>query len=431
MGQIYSLFYRILINLLVPVMLVRFLVRGVTRREYWQRLTERFGYLPSHLSPGSIWIHAVSVGEVNAVRPLVEYLLENSDVPILLSCVTPTGSAQITRLFGGRVSQVYAPVDSGIIVNRALETVKPCAIIIAETELWPNFLCVSRVRKIPVAFVNLRLSDTTFSRARFFLPLCRHALKKVSAFCVQTQVDAERITALGANSDLVHVTGNLKFDMKAPDGIQETGVALRERWGGTGRPTVVLGSSHEGEEDRFLKLMIELRVDIPELIAVIVPRHPERFNRVFRQISDCGFSVSRVSEWQSDSKIIADVILVDSMGKLLEFYAASDIAIMGGSFVAVGGHNVLEPILVGTPVVFGPDMSNFREISRLVLESGAGERVNDFATLKPAVSRLLRDSDLRNLRVNNGSQLLEKNRGALQRTTYQLEGFLKLNKALE
>ncbi|MCG8621551.1 MAG: 3-deoxy-D-manno-octulosonic acid transferase [Proteobacteria bacterium] len=431
MGQIYSLFYRVLINLLVPVVLVRFLVRGVTRREYWQRLTERFGYLPSPLIPGSIWIHAVSVGEVNAVRPLVEYLLENSDVPVLLSCVTPTGSAQITRLFGSRVSQVYAPVDSGIIVNRALERVKPCAIIIAETELWPNFLRVSGVRKIPVAFVNLRLSDTTFSRARFFLPLCRYALKSVSAFCVQTQVDAELITVLGANSDLVHVTGNLKFDMKAPDGIQETGVALREHWGGTGRPTVVLGSSHEGEESRFLQLMIELRVDFPELVAVIVPRHPERFNRVFRQISDCGFSVSRVSEWHSDAKVNADVILADTMGKLLEFYAASDIAVVGGSFAAVGGHNVLEPILVGTPVVFGPDMSNFREISKLVLESGAGERVDDFAALKPVLSRLLQDSDLRELRVGDGSRLLETNRGALQRTTDHLEGLLKLNSALE
>ena len=431
MGQIYSLFYRVLINLLLPVVLVRFLIRGVTRREYWRRLTERFGYLPSHLTPGSIWIHAVSVGEVNAIRPLVEYLLENSDVPIILSCITPTGSAQITRLFGSRVSQVYAPVDSGIIVNRALGAVKPCAIIIAETELWPNFLRVSRARQIPVAFVNLRLSDTTFSRARFFLPLCRHALKKVSAFCVQTKVDAERIAALGAKGDLVHVTGNLKFDMKAPEGIQETGVVLRERWGGTGRRTVVLGSSHEGEENRLLKLMIELRVDFPELIAVIVPRHPERFNRVFRQISECGFSVSRVSEWRSDARVNADVILVDSMGKLLEFYAASDIAIMGGSFAAVGGHNVLEPILVGTPVVFGPDMSNFREISRLVLESGAGERVDDFAALKPALSRLLKDSDLRELRVNNGSRLLEKNRGALQRTTYHLDGLLKLNKTLE
>ena len=431
MGQIYSLFYRVLINLLVPVVLVRFLIRGITRREYWQRLAERFGYLPSHLSPGSIWIHAVSVGEVNAVRPLVEYLLENSDVPILLSCVTPTGSAQIKRLFGGRVSQIYAPVDSGIVVNRALGVVKPCAVIIAETELWPNFLCESRIRKIPVAFVNLRLSDTTFSRARFFLPLCRYALKNVSAFCVQTKVDAERITALGASSDLVHVTGNLKFDMKAPEGIQETGAALREHWGGTGRPTVVLGSSHEGEENQFLKLMIELRVDYPELISVIVPRHPERFNRVFRQISDCGFSVSRVSEWHSDAKVNTDVILVDSMGKLLEFYAASDIAIVGGSFAAVGGHNVLEPILVGTPVVFGSDMSNFREISRLVLESGAGERVNDFAALKPALSRLLQDSDLRERRVGNGSRLLEKNRGALQRTTCHLEEILKLNKASE
>ncbi len=427
MGQIYSLLYRVLINLLVPVVLVRFLIRGITRREYWQRLSERIGYLPSHLIPGSIWIHAVSVGEVNAIRPLVEYLLENSDVPILLSCVTPTGSAQIKRLFGCRVSQVYAPVDSGIVVNRALGAVKPCAVIIAETELWPNFLCVSRARKIPVAFVNLRLSDTTFSRARFFLPLCRQALKNVSAFCVQTKVDAERITELGANSDSVHVTGNLKFDMEAPDGIHETGVALRERWGGIGRPTVVLGSSHEGEETRFLKLMIELRVDFPELISVIVPRHPERFNRVFRQISDCGFSVSRVSEWQGDSKVNADVILVDSMGKLLEYYAASDIAIVGGSFVAVGGHNVLEPILVGTPVVFGSDMSNFREISRLVLDSGAGERVNDFTALKSALSRLLQDSDLRKLRANNGSRLLERNRGALQRTTRHLEKILKLN----
>ncbi len=413
--------YRIVSYLLVPVALVRFLIRSLTRREYRCRLSERVGVVPSHVQAGSIWVHAVSVGEVNAVRPLVEHLLDAHHVPVLLSCVTPTGSAQIQRLFGNRVSQIYAPIDAGFIVDRTLRLVKPCLLLIAETELWPNLLHISYARNVPVAFVNLRLSDRTFRRAQYFRSLCQYSLKEVSSFCVQTSTDAERIIALGAPRERVHVTGNLKFDVSPPENIQEVAAALRNRWGGAACPTIVLGSSHEGEEVPFIKVVLELRVNFPKLISLIVPRHPERFDRVFQQISGCGLTVIRYSQWQAGEASAVDVILVDSMGQLLEFYAASDVAVVGGSFTTVGGHNILEPIMVGTPAVFGPDMANFREISRLVLESAAGEMVENFDELKDTLSRYLVDLEIKQMRVRNGERLLKRNRGALLRTVDALK----------
>ncbi len=421
MGHIYYFIYRFVIYLLVPAVVLR----GLIRRKYRQRLMERFGRVSTTARSGSIWIHAVSVGEVNAVKPLVDHLLEYHDAPVLLSCVTPTGSAQITRLFGDRVSQVYAPVDAGVFVERTVRAVRPRVIIIAETELWPNLLRVAQARKVPVAFINLRLSDKSFSRARRLLPLCRFALQNVASFCVQTSADAERVIALGAARDKVLVTGNLKFDVSPPDGIPELAAQLRERWGGAGCPTVVLGSSHEGEETGFMATLVQLRKVFPGLTALIAPRHPERFDRVFQQVSGYGLSVERRSQWQDDQPSSADVILVDSMGELLEFYAASDVAVVGGSFAAAGGHNVLEPILVGTPALFGPDMSNFREISQRVIEQDAGEMVASFDALKETLTRLLSDPQLRDLRVRNGRQLLLKNRGALQQTVDQLRPLLE------
>ncbi len=414
-GRVYFFIYRIFCYLLLPVVLVHFLIRGLGNREYRYRLSERFGWIPSHVCAGSIWVHAVSVGEVNAVRPLVEHLLDRYEVPVLLSCVTPTGSAQITRHFGDRVSQVYAPIDVGIFVRRMLRAVQPCSLIIAETELWPNLLHVSHASNVPTAFVNLRISDQTFNRALYFSSLCQYVLKDVSSFCAQTALDAERIVALGVAPKKVSVTGNLKFDMAVPEGIQDKATDLRERWGGEKRPTIVLGSSHENEEIRFMEVVMELRVQFPQLVALIVPRHPERFARVYRQISNFGLVVVRYSQGQKGEMVSADVILVDVMGQLLEFYAASDVAIVGGGFATQGGHNILEPILVGTPPVFGPEVSNFREIAQLVLDNDAGDMVENFDELKETLSKYLADSQARQARVQKGHQLLNANQGALQR----------------
>ena len=424
MGRLYYFVYQVATYLLLPVILIRFLIRGFTNQEYWNRLGERLGRVPPHVRRGSIWIHAVSVGEVNAAKPLVERLLKTQDVPILVSCTTPTGAAQAVRHFGDRVATIYAPIDVGFAVVQTLNKIRPRALIIVETELWPNLLCSAQAKQVPVGFANLRLSDRTYKRAQPFLPLSRHALKGVESFCVQTPQDASRIVALGASEDRVTITGNLKFDMDAPDFIEAAGDVHRKRWG-VARPVIVLASSHEGEEQGFLKLLPKLHTTFPDLLALIVPRHPERFEQVYQQISALEFDALRRSQWQTTVPVQTQVILVDSMGELLEFYAAADIAVVGGSFFANGGHNILEPLKVGTPVVFGPNMTNFQEIVRLVLDHDAGEQVRSLTQLGEVLPGLLTDEALRQTRVQNGFELLKRHRGALDKTVDRLSGLLE------
>lgn len=424
MGRFYLIVYRIVINLLLPVAILRFLLKGLTRREYWHRLNERFGFVPIQIRTGSIWIHAVSVGEVNAAAPLIRHLLDTQQVPVLISCVTPTGSAQIRRLFGDRVDHIYAPVDSGFAVSKALTALQPRALIIVETELWPNLIHRLSLKNIPVAFVNLRISDTTFKRARFVKPLCRYTLRAVQSFCVQTNTDAERIIALGADTTRVFETGNLKFDMEVPQGIQEQAAALRKMWGGSSRPTIALGSSHPGEEKQFVEILVRLREIYPELVALIAPRHPERFDAVYQEISTYKLRIVRRSQWPNDSQVDADVILVDSMGELMLFYASADAAVVGGSFTVTGGHNILEPILVGTPTLFGPGMSNFREITRRVIAADAGLQVQSFAMLHETLKDYLDNPQLRESHTRNGYELLHANRGALNETVSRLQPIL-------
>ncbi len=423
MGRLYYYIYQVAISLLVPAVLIRFLIRSIHQPEYRHRLFERTGFVPPQVPSGSIWIHAVSVGEVNAAKPLVDRLLESVDTPLLLSCVTPTGSAQAERLFGDRVAHIYAPIDAGFAVARTFRALRPSALIIVETELWPSLLCEARARKVPVAFANLRISDQTFTKAQSFLPLCRHAFEGVAVFCAQTDIDADRITALGAQRDKVYTTGNLKFSASVPEDTVHIATSLRERWGAT-RPVIVLASSHEGEEHGFLQLLTQLRETLPSLVSLIVPRHPERFEEVYQQISQFELKVVRRSQWSNEGTIDAEVVLVDSMGELLQMYAAADVAVVGGSFVAAGGHNVLEPLRVGTCVVFGPGMSNFREISQLLIDHDAGEQVDDFAKLGQTLVKLLSDPMYRSMRVKNGFQLLESQCDALERTVERLQAVL-------
>ncbi len=426
MGRLAFFVYRLAIVFMAPLVLVRFWFKGVAQKEYRYKLAERFGQIPGNVRTRAIWIHAVSVGEVNAARPLVEYLLEAQSAPVVMSCVTPTGFAQIQRLFGNRVDHVYAPLDAGFIVRKTLKALDPRALIIVETELWPNLIYQCAVRQLPVAFVNLRISDSTIRTGRRLKWFCRFVLQDVKTFCVQSEADAARIAELGAPPTKIYLTGNLKFEVEAAEGIQDTAAALRSCWGGKQRPTVVLGSSHEGEEQVFLETVINLREMHPELLAIIAPRHPERFDAVYRVISGYGLSVIRQSDLHARETVDADVILVNSMGELMQFYAASDVAVVGGSFAEVGGHNILEPVSVGTPPIFGPDMSNFLEIARLITQSGGGVQVQNSAELQHQLSELLINTNLREQMIRNGFQFLESNRGSLRKTVDRLRPFLEL-----
>jgi len=420
MGRFQFFIYAVAITVAAPVIFFRYWLKGRRHHAYRARIGERFGALPENLVQGPLWIHAVSVGETNAAIPLVRNLRGSLGVAALMSCETPTASALIQNRMQGEVDHVYAPVDVRAVVERFLTRIRPRALIIIETELWPNLIYACIARKIPVAFANMRISDETFRKAMRVKKMCRYILSRVSVFCVQTPTDAKRIVELGANPAAVAVTGNLKLDVPVPAGTKNTGKALRSCWGSE-RETIILGSSHEGEEELFMALFLELRKEFPQLLGIVVPRHPERFESVVSLVESYGFDAARRSRWTSESGPSNDLVVVDTMGELLEFYSAADVAVVGGSFAGGGGHNILEPLLVDVPPVFGPYMANFREISQLVLKHSAGRQASDLTELCQIVSQYLRQPQLREKALGNGRQMLQDNRGALQ-TTCELIG---------
>ena len=425
MGSVQYFFYRTAILVLKPIIVLRYWIKAKRQAAYSDRMSQRFGVLSPKLQGGSIWIHAVSVGEANAAAPLVDRLLADGAGPVLMTCVTPTGSMVIQNRFGERIQHVYAPVDIHTTVQKFLAKIQPRALIIVETELWPNLIFCSIRQSVPVIFVNMRISDRTFRKAMCVRLLCQHILKGVTAFCVQTASDAERVIALGAAPSRVHVTGNLKFDVPVVRETADIAAGLRKFWG-EDRTVVILGSSHEGEEEMFIKLFGQLRNRFPRIVGIVVPRHPERFDSVFETMSRSEFSVVRRSQWNRQLTESVDLVLVDRMGELMDFYAASDVAIVGGSFVPVGGHNILEPIQAAVPVVFGPHMSNFREISKMVLSDEAGRQANDSEELFTQVEDYLMDADLRENAVRSGRKLLEKNRGSLEATCKHLNDLIAI-----
>ena len=421
MAKLVLLFYNIALMVLIPVVFVRYLIKGFRNPAYWKRLGERFGFVKDDLTPGKLWVHAVSVGEVNAAVPLIRKQLEIRGIrSVVVTCATPTGSDQIRMSLAGSVEQFYAPLDLKFAVNRFLARIRPEALVIMETEIWPNLLLACQRQGIRIMFANMRMSDRSYQNARRFKMLYRHVLKGVGCFCVQTQTDAERIASVGANSERIEVTGNLKFELDLPEGFDEQTLELRDQWH-SHRPVLILGSSHAGEDEMIFSVFKRLREYYSDLVCIVVPRHPERFEQVHLLAVESGYSVVRRSGWNQSPDQVMDILVVDTMGELLQFYGASDVAVVGGSFVQAGGHNVLECMAAGVPVIFGPDMSNFREISGMVLSSGAGKQVQDEEELYTAIREYLDSDERRKEAVKKGQEVLEANRGALQRTCDALE----------
>ena len=310
----------------------------------------------------------------------------------------------------------YAPLDAGWIVRRFFSKLAPKSLVIVETELWPNLIRQAELKQVPVYFASLRISNKTFRRARKLQPLCEYVLKDVAAFGTQTEVDSKRIIEIGAERARVHLTGNLKFDVEPPKRLFSVGAKLRASWGGSSRETIILGSSHEREEQQFLSVYRKLKQEFPRLVSVIVPRHPDRFDSVFEMIEATGYSVVRRSQWESESAESADVILVDTMGELIQFYAASDVAVVGGSFVPIGGHNILEPILAGFQFYMVLKCRTSPRFPDSYRRAKAGQQVQTWDDCKAALSQLLHDSSLRTATVRRGEKLLKQNRGSLART---------------
>ncbi|MEN8215691.1 MAG: lipid IV(A) 3-deoxy-D-manno-octulosonic acid transferase [Pseudomonadota bacterium] len=400
------LIYTLIFYLAIPFVLLRLLWRGVRAPAYWQRWSERFGLtLPEQQS---LWIHAVSMGEVQAAVPLIQALRTRFQ-SILVTTMTPTGSQRVREVFGDSVSHVYLPYDLPGAMARFLDHVQPRLLIIMETELWPNLLHACQQRAIPVILANARLSANSAAGYQRISGLTRKMLTSVTAVAAQTQVDAARFIDLGAPPSKVHITGSIKFDSRLPAKKAEN---LRQQWG-TSRAVWIAASTHDGEEETVLEAFYQLKQTFNDLLLVLVPRHPERFNRVAALCKRRGFVVARRTEGNVNTQ--TEIYLGDTMGDLPLLYAACDVAFVGGTLVPIGGHNLLEPAAVSLPVIMGPHVFECAEICRQLLEAQAAQQVNDAAQLANAVKKYLNDATLKRQTGENGRLFVEKNRGALER----------------
>lgn len=415
--------YTLLFYLAVPLILARLFWRGRREPAYRQRWRERFGFYPgAKPDQGVIWFHAVSVGEAEAAFPLIRAMARRfPDSPVLVTTTTPTGSARVCAVLGGQVVHVYLPYDLPDAVARFFRCFRPRLAVIMETEIWPNLYRACALRGIPLAIVNARLSERSAKGYQRLGGFTRDTLAGVRLIAAQSQADAGRFLALGARAEAVAVAGNIKYDLELPADYFQQAAALRDALLGR-RPVWIAASTHEGEEPLVLRAFASLREAHPDLLLVLVPRHPPRFDKVAELCRAEGLSLARRSAGEGAAN--AEVFLVDSLGELRLFYAAADIAFVGGSLVAVGGHNVLEPALAGVPVLFGPHMFNFEEAGRRLLEAGGAARVDGVEGLARQVGAWLRDPGQRRQTGESGRRFVEAGRGALGRVEAALAALL-------
>jgi len=416
--------WSIVVYFLLPYALITLLWRGMSYPAYWHRWPERFGYVTSMRHEKTLWIHAVSVGEVRTASELVNSLAERyPDHRILVTTTTPTGSAQVRDLFGDRVSHSYVPYDLPAAVRRFMDRVDPDFAVVAETEFWPNLFGECRRRNIPLLLVNVRVSGASL-RGYKRVPRTTHAmLANADVLCAQTRRDAEQLAVLGVSRHLIHVTGNLKFDVPVSESLVREGERIREDWGRE-RFVLIAASTHRGEERRVLEAFDLLRQKHPEMLLVLVPRHPERFNGVARLCRRAGYDVIRRSEYQGRLESGVEVLVGDTMGELQKLYVASDVAFVGGSLARIGGHNILEACAVGVPVIFGPHMFHMEDIGAMAVERGAGHQVQTTRALVDAVAVYLEQPALRARAGEAARNLVAENRGALERTLKLIDSTL-------
>ena len=406
--------------LLFPVVIYH-LYRSVSRGRP-PAFRERFGYIPAAelaviRTRPVIWLHAVSVGESIAARPLLKALRKRyPGHAIVVSNTTETGRG-VSSTFPEIDLCIYFPFDFLPAVNCILKSIRPKLIIIMETEIWPNFTREATRRGIPVLLANGRISDRSFGRYLKFSWFFRHALQLFSGLCMQTNTDRERIIAIGAPDDRTLVTGNLKYDIPICVANSEEKKELRDRYNIPENLIVlVAGSTHAGEEQHVITMYKELSATSRNLFLVLVPRHPERCAEVATILKESGITFTRRTTLSTSEQFKqGEVLLVDTIGEMMNLYALSDIAFVGGSLVPTGGHNLLEPASAGVVSVFGPHMTNFREITELVLQYGAGIQLDSPAELTATMRTLVTSYELRRILGQNGLKMMRDNGGATER----------------
>lgn len=413
--------YNILLLLATVAMLPVVLFKLATVPKYRGGLTQKLGRLRKgvlKVLQGSrpIWVHAVSVGEVMAAHPLVRELKKKYPKrKLILSTVTVTGNYTARQRVPEADAVFYFPLDYPWIVRRVIRGINPAVVLVAETELWPNFFRNLKRAGIPSAVVNGRISPRSFGRYMKFRWFFRQVFRHVGMFCMQSETDAARIREIGANAEQVLVTGNLKFDQKIPSSSQPLADLP------PGAPVIAAGSTHGGEEAMVLEVFSRLRTKYPSLVLVLAPRHPERFDEVEALVSRAGFDCQRRTRPRG---AIRDVLLLDTIGELRSAYALCDVALVGGSFVKVGGHNLLEPAALKKPVIFSRYMFNFKEISEALITAGGGIMVKDKEDLYGQLDNLLSDKELMHRIGERAFAVIAANSGATRKTIDAVSRFL-------
>ena len=415
--------YALLTYLLSPAYALYWLFRGFSERAYLDRFGQRFGFGYPKLAGGCIWIHAVSVGEVQASAPLVHALAKKfPERQLLITTVTPTGAARAAKLFAETVIHCYMPFETPHSVRNFFDATRPQLALVMETEIWPNLYYACGKRNIPLVLVSARISQSSVKNYRRLLPLFRETLSYGIVIAAQSSVDAERFRSLGTAAERTWVTGNIKFDFELDPGLKQKGIDERRRTFGE-RPIWVAASTHEREEEQVLAAHRLLQAHLPDALLILVPRHPERFSAVRSLLGKHRFKfVSRTDGRPGTAD--TEVFLGDTMGELPLFYAASDIAFVGGTLVRVGGHNLLEPAALGRPIVTGPHLFNTQQIADMFAEVGASLVVRNESELAAALRSLFADKQQAERVGIRGLEIVQSNRGALQRLMVLLEPLL-------
>ena len=407
--------YSAALYLLLPITIYHLIWRSFRQGEYLQRWDERYavyGSAPAHA--GTIWVHAVSVGEVNAAAPLINKLLAlRPDTRLLVTSITPTGSARIRALWGDRVEHVYLPYDLPGAVSRFLRHYRPRVALVLETELWPNLMFGCREHRVPAWIVNARLSERSLRGYRLLRPLLRRALRSLRGVLAQSAGDAARFIDLGADPATTHDVGNLKYDIAPVEGADAFSAGFRARIGE--RPVWIAASTHADEEAAVIAIHRRLRERWPDLLLLWGARHPERFRAVAQQSVEAGWRVAtrQLTQWPDRQDA---VFVIDTLGELVPFYGCADVAFVGGSLQDIGGHNLLEPASAGTAVVTGPHLHNFLDIAARMRTAGALRVGQDATGVGDHIAGLLEDEVARKRMTVAGQALVEEGRGALNRT---------------
>ncbi|WP_415886669.1 lipid IV(A) 3-deoxy-D-manno-octulosonic acid transferase [Neptuniibacter sp. QD37_6] len=419
--------YTCLFYIALPFILLKLWLRGRKAPAYRQRWQERLGFMQSPaFDDRPLWIHAVSVGEALAIIPLVKLIQARyPQLPIVMTTMTPTGAERIIDTFGDSVTHYYCPYDAPCAINRFLSKVKPRGCVVVETELWPNLIAGCAKHDVPVLVANARLSARSAKGYARFSKMADQMLKQITKIAAQNSVDGQRFVDLGLPKSALEVTGSIKFDVSAPEGSERLAVALRDMWG-LDRPVFIAASTHEGEETAILNVYHKLLESTPELLLVIVPRHPERFDGVAELIKQQGFKLARRSLGQQPSPK-TQVYLGDTMGELMKLLAAADIAFVGGSLIERGGHNPLEPAVLKKAVVMGPHFFNFQIICDSLREAGGLVVVEDETALLRQAEKLIQAPAERERIGELGQAFVKENQGALDRL-YALTERVCINK---